>query len=391
VHGLVCAASVSIALLSGCTEVRVRPVLEAERDAPPAVDTAPPAAPPAHPVTSVALGLGHGCAVSEGSAWCWGTNDRAVVSGDRGLAVLGPTRLPLERVVKVAVADTYSCGVHEDGTVTCWGQGPGYPSFLRNGPGRPAVVPLEGMVSLAAGKNHLCGVTREEGVRCLGQNEFGQRADRSLWLDTHRPNDVALSSIVEVVAGRDFSCARDANGAVFCFGANYGGQLGDGGEQRRATPARVHGLDDAIDLATSFEATLACALRRGGDVVCWGTHGIGRAGDGRTLVGREPVALPALDHVASIAVGLFEVYAVLESGEVYRYAQNLGEGDSFFGAPVAIEGLAGVLEVVVGPTSTCARTEAGVLSCWGMNDLGQLGDGTSDPREGRVIVEAGDG
>jgi alpha-tubulin suppressor-like RCC1 family protein len=377
----------------GCETVRVRPELdEAVAVAPAPPPTEAPAEPPAHPITSASLGLVHGCAVSEGAVSCWGTNDRGVVNGGREIATLGPTRLALERVVKVAVADSYSCAVHEDGTVTCWGLGPGYPSFLRDAAGAASKVPLEHIVSLSAGKTHLCGVTTEEGVRCLGVNDSGQRADdRYLYTERHRPNDVELASIVEVAAGRDFTCARDAGGAVHCFGANYGGQLGDGGDRRRARPARVRGIDDAIDIATSFEATLACALRRRGDIVCWGTHGIGRAGEGRTLVGREPVALPALDRVGSIAVGLFEVYAVLEDGTVRRYAQNLGEGDSFFGPPEPMMGLEGVLEVVVGPTSTCARTEAGALECWGMNDQGQLGDGTREAREGRVTVEVGDG
>ena len=43
--------------------------------------------------------------------------------------------------------------------------------------------------------------------------------------------------------------------------------------------------------------------------------------------------------------------------------------------PLAVPGLSGVADVVLGDDNACARTAAGALTCWGFNDMGQIGSG----------------
>jgi alpha-tubulin suppressor-like RCC1 family protein len=46
--------------------------------------------------------------------------------------------------------------------------------------------------------------------------------------------------------------------------------------------------------------------------------------------------------------------------------------------PVVAAGLTDVVEVVALDWSTCARDRAGTVTCWGMGDKGQLGDGVDN-------------
>lgn len=88
----------------------------------------------------------------------------------------------------------------------------------------------------------------------------------------------------------------------------------------------------------------ACALRRGGEVLCWGGNAFGQLGDGTTTDRPHPAVVPGLDPVARIATG---------------------------------------------SKHTCVVTVAGALRCWGSNADGQLGDGTtvSRGRAGAVMVD----
>jgi alpha-tubulin suppressor-like RCC1 family protein len=240
---------------------------------------------------------------------------------------------------------------------------------------------------VSAGFYFTCGVTSGGAAKCWGSGGDGQLGNGNL-IDSDTPVDVVglSSDVVDVSSSAPFgsghTCALTTAGAVYCWGLNGSGQLGDGTQTTSATPVPVVGLSSGVAaISTGQDST--CAVTSGGSAFCWGGNESGQLGDGTTASSSVPVAVAGLSSgVASISTGGRHSCAVTNGGGVECWGANdsgqLGDGttnDSL--TPVAVVGLAsGVATVSAGSSHTCAVTTAGAAKCWGSNGFGKLGDGS---------------
>jgi len=196
----------------------------------------------------------------------------------------------------------------------------------------------------------------------------------------------------EITASAYHTCALTRPRGVKCWGFNDDGQLGDGTKTERRTPVAVSGLASGVAALAAGEVD-TCALTSGGGVKCWGFNGDGQLGDGTKTERRTPVATSGLaSGVAAIAAGARHNCALTSTGGIKCWGDNeygqLGDGTTTNRhAPVAVSGLAsGVAAISAGQSHTCALTSAGGVKCWGANDFGQLGDRTTINRHTPVAV-----
>jgi len=202
--------------------------------------------------------------------------------------------------------------------------------------------------------------------------------------ETITPSRTPLPSpvVLSVTAGESHSCALISDCTVQCWGKNAYGQLGDGTTEEREEPRQVEGLENVQTLAAGWGHT--CAVTAEGAVLCWGYNRNGELGDGTTRHSSVPVYVKGLSGaVNTIAAGDDHTCVVTNAGQVQCWGFNeigqLGDGTTLDrNSAVNVVGLEGVRSMAAGWGHTCALSEAGSVYCWGSNEFGQLGVDTEE-------------
>ena len=360
---------------------------------------APPAGLDSSGLPFLATGARHTCAVSpQGAVWCWGNN----VSGQLGRSAPGVAlpdgRVDLgtnRRAIGVFAGTDHTCVILEDGGVKCWG-------FNSTG-------------QLGVGDT----VNRGDGVAAMGEGlpvvdlGAGRRA-------------------VAIAAAGSATCALLDGGRVKCWGDGYQGALGYGDIQTRgAMPGTMGDALPEVDLGSrdgapliaeqivaidyhSFCAIIADTGPNESRLKCWGSNDYCELGIGTKEGGlaNDPATtgngLPWVDlgktaagatRKAVAAAGGFQFICVLgDDGAVACWGDNfagqLGIGAASsprscvpeetggaelvpLRAPAVALGARGLSSG--GGAHVCARLASGQVTCWGENDLGQLGTGDTVP------------
>src|SRR5438876_1878896 len=212
---------------------------------------------------------------------------------------------------------------------------------------------------------------------------------------------VGVATAVEL--GSFYSCSLLQDGTVRCWGDNSAGQLGDGTTTNASTPVAVAGIGGAV--AVTGGGFHTCARFLDGTLECWGRNDFGQLGDPATTSFNSvtPVRVTGITSAIAVAAGGFHTCALLADGTVRCWGENdfgqLGNGTSdpapgtpttFNPSPVTVSGIPTAVAISAGGWHTCALLRDGTVQCWGENTYGQLGNGatTAPPAPGRSSTPA---
>jgi alpha-tubulin suppressor-like RCC1 family protein len=361
---------------------------------------------------TASAGAVHTCAIlADGTVNCWGYNqngqlgDGTITSRLTPVSVSGIT--PANPAVSIAAGFYHTCAILSDGTVKCWGYndngqlGDGTITSRLTPVSVSGITPANPAVSITAGFKHTCGILADGTVKCWGSNNIGQLGDGTI---TSRLTPVSVSGItsvnpaVTITAGELHTCGILADGTVKCWGSNNIGQLGDGTITSRLTPVNVSGITSA-NPAVSISAGKyqTCVFLADGTVKCWGSNDNGQLGDGTLTSRLTPVnvsGITSANPAVSITAGFEHACGILTDGTVKCWGSNdngeLGDGTiNGRTAPVSVSGITSAnpaVSITAGWDHTCAIFADGTVKCWGQNNYGNLGDGTTAGRTAPVSV-----
>ena len=345
------------------------------------------------------------CAIrNDGDLYCWGRNG----NGQLGIGSMGnshwkdrPTKTNNlgSDAISVSLGEQHTCAVLDTGVLKCWGRnnhgqigvGSGgdkdTPQTVNVGSGRTTT-------SVYLGYHHTCAILDDQSVKCWGRNQDGELGVGSTTSSFNTPQAINTLGTnrhaISLALGQGFTCALLDDGSIKCWGQDNFGQRGDGGgigSDIRSPPSSAISLP-AGRTATQISAGEfhVCALLDDASVVCWGKNSEGQLGDGTTTQRTAPVTTSSFGsgHSASfISAGYDHTCALLTDGGVRCWGSNnngqLGDGTSTdrLSPPSSDINLGSgytAIGVSAGGGHTCAMLQDGDMKCWGARGGGQLGD-----------------
>ena len=192
----------------------------------------------------------------------------------------------------------------------------------------------------------------------------------------------AASGPWSVVSAGDFhTCAINTGKSLYCWGNNASGQIGDGTDDHRFSPKQIGSSGAWASVSTGGSHT--CAVSTGKSLYCWGWNASGQIGDGTTGTDRRsPTKIGSSGAWAGVSSGGIHTCAITTGKSLYCWGHNqtgqVGDGTTTVRPSPRKIGASGAWAgVTAGFLHTCAVSTGKSLYCWGYNLEGQVGDGTT--------------
>ncbi|MBN2722974.1 MAG: hypothetical protein JXR95_02770 [Deltaproteobacteria bacterium] len=239
---------------------------------------------------------------------------------------------------------------------------------------------FQSFADMSVGAWHGCGIDNYGDIWCWGLNEADQTGTGIIESEIVVPSKVLsteVTSFAKVSAGAYHSCAVDIQGKIWCWGA-------DPEVATVSIAVRVNTPDEVIFTDVGSGAVFTCALDTLGGIWCWGQNGWGQLGVPlSTTTLNEPTKIETGILFSSISVGAYHVCATDTAGNAWCWGRN-DQGQSGSGSSetrlinpteVDMPPATDFVTIQVGGYHSCALNSSGSAWCWGRNTYGQVGNG----------------
>jgi alpha-tubulin suppressor-like RCC1 family protein len=348
----------------------------------------------------LATGDRHTCRIDQGQLWCWGdnTSDQLGLALDEGDVVTRPQRVGTRADWRsVAAGSRHTCALRQ-GVLRCWGDDSEGQLGESNARSREqSRVPWGDFAQIKCGGDNCCALRSGGRLYCWGSNRDGR-----LGIGSDDDAPVAMPTQISVdqtflrafSVGASHSCAVASDRTLWCWGSNAEHKLGLEEEDGPVRAPRQIG-EDKDWLWVAAGGTQTCGIRKGNELYCWGDNSDGQVGiarigpDGELVVSEKPVIVNASTDWVRVQAGDRHTCAIKRSQPLFCW----GRGDKgqlglvaaeTVETPTAVQGVLSPVrfqEIALGAAYSCGvdvSSPQPATYCWGENDRGQLGNGSTE-------------
>jgi alpha-tubulin suppressor-like RCC1 family protein len=378
-------------------------------------------------IASVAAGGAHSLALKDdGGVRAWGAKGVGQLGNGTAAISLLPVRVVdrsdpsgfLMGIDRVSAAGAVSMALTSVKTLRAWGGN----AFGNLGDGttmdRLTQVPVKDLSdpsgfltdvsAVSPGGTHALALKTDGTVRSWGINSEGQLGCGCPISTGFQFVQVLISGVLAVSASGQFSLAARADGTAWAWGQNVNGQLGNNSQVRSLAPVQVKDPSDLSGFLQNVTkvaggGNFSLALKNDMTVWAWGDNTNGQLGHNTNTTRLTPVQVKDpldgsgfLTNVTGIAAGGGFSLALKPDGTVWAWGLNaigqLGDGTTTTPrrTPVQVVGLTGVTAIAAGGFSLALKAD-GTVWAWGANGTGSLGDGTTENRRTPIQVRDSSG
>lgn len=329
------------------------------------------------PSQRIAVSDTYTCAIDDNNkVWCWGSN----ASGNLGFGYASDEIFPERKVIlglkatSISItSDGRTCVTDDAGGVQCWGI-----TRSNRDDADKDNVPVEKHAGLPTDKKF-----KRAGYGCFVDS------DDLLWCEEQEGIAKRMGDIKFQSGGGSSSngCAVSLDHSLYCWetGNNSSIPL----DHPSDTPTKVEGITAA--LLTTGRGT-NCVVETNGTPHCWGINNLGQTGeDAKTgkSVDLSKLKVTSMDTTSRHTCVVDDRQVPWCWGGYYGGIVDGNKPLRGFGIPANYRNIENFKAVTVAtaPGRTCFVDTEGAFWCWGRNENGELGNGTTTDSAVPVKVE----
>ncbi|MBJ6362770.1 fibronectin type III domain-containing protein [Paenibacillus sp. GCM10012307] len=381
----------------------------------------------------------------DGKVKSWGVNTSGQLGLGDTVTRTDPTTISgLAGVKKLVAAAGFAVVLMQDGTVATWGKntsGQLGQGDLTNRTAPKLIPNLQGVKDITAGYNFVVALLENGSVFVWGGNEYGQLGLGNLENRSIPAELTSVTGVKEIASGFYHVIALKDDGSLQVWGRNNNGQLGLGNDVTALNPTSLIINSPIKQIAVT--AYSSYVLTQDGKISSWGLNSSGELGHGDTTARLTPVEIISPgDRFSSIITGRSHLIAISKDGSIRMTGSNSygqlglgdtanrnkltvlygntksvqdiitngkntfilfedgsvwGSGENYYGYLgvgdgisrtnfVPINGLSNVQKIELGSNFVLALLKNGTVMSWGLNEDGQLGNGTNIASNKPVLI-----